>query len=236
MSQHQLIIPDPKEIRPYREIPTREIEEVVRWHHELHQPTRLLLNQAIRIGSKLRNWRALVPHGRWREWCEQNIPQIHERMIRRYIQLWDHREWLEQKLEIGHVSDLEELPSIRQALALLADKRRSECPPSAPAKEKRGTRPREIKVETTVGSSQLTTDAVSDWQQQTTIPAREIEAETTLELGISGDASNRSEAAVRPERIAEPERPAVPREIPVTISADQLAALCPACRAIVQGG
>jgi hypothetical protein len=28
-------------------------------------------------------------------------------------------------------------------------------------------------------------------------------------------------------------KPAAPREIPVTISADQLGALCPACRAVV---
>jgi hypothetical protein len=195
-----MIIRDPAEIRPTLQIAKREIEEVLNWHRELHQPMRLLLNQAIRIGAKLRGWRDLVPHGRWLEWCQQNIPEIHERMVQNYIRLWDNHEWLATRLNYETVSYLEEQPTIKGALALLADRRKAERP--ALVKEKRGFRPREIQTEVTIEP-------------------------------CPSDASSESEP-VRPRKMEELPLESLPREI--HISTEQLAKLCPTCRATLLEG
>jgi hypothetical protein len=115
------------------------------WHRELCEPMRMMFNRAARIGCKLRSWHDLIPHGKWLEWCRQNIPEIHERSIQNYLRLWDNHEWLVARLNTKPDSDLEELPTIKEALALLADKRKADQP--APIKEKRASRRQQIDVE-----------------------------------------------------------------------------------------
>jgi hypothetical protein len=141
----ELIWPDQAEIRPARPIPNKEIEQVLVWHRTLQYS---MLERAFDIGFKLRCWHDLVPRGRWQEWCQQNISAIPERTVRMYLQLWDNNEWIKARignaLPIGQNVEVEEFPSIRQALALLP-KRQSAKPPS---KRKVAFRVREVETET----------------------------------------------------------------------------------------
>jgi hypothetical protein len=150
-----LVMPDENEIRPLRPIPRKDIDELIRWDRELRRPERMLLERAFDIGFKLTCWRDLIPHGQWLKWLEQNIPEIPDRSVRRYIQLWENREWLLGRFEIGHVANLEvdALPGIRQAVKALEDKRRP--------KEKRAhlSTVREIQAEVTPESPATVADS-----------------------------------------------------------------------------
>jgi hypothetical protein len=134
-----LTISDPDEIRTMRLIPKKEIIEVIRWDQELHDLRAMVLKRAFEIGFKLTSWRDLVPHGKWLKWLSQNLPEIGERRSQQYIQLWEHHEWLEAKFKSETVSDLPELPGIKDALILIQQKNRKERetldtvrPPSPP--------------------------------------------------------------------------------------------------------
>ena len=72
-------------------------------------PERILLDRAFEIGFKLTCWHDLVPHGKWLKWLDPNM-EIPERRARRYVQLWENREWLLGRFpESGPGADLDEL-------------------------------------------------------------------------------------------------------------------------------
>jgi hypothetical protein len=134
----ELIIPDSDEIRPRRPIPRDEIIEVEKWHQELHDLKRLALNRlrrlalkrAFDIGFKLRCWHDLIPHGKWLPWLRANV-QIPERTASQYLLLWDHNEEIKatfKSADIPDSADLNELPPIKDALALIANKRAEKRP------------------------------------------------------------------------------------------------------------
>lgn len=116
------VVPDPNEIRPYRLIPQKEIDEVIQWHLEMFDLRRMALNRAIKIGFKLRCWHDLIPHGKWLKWLKANLP-IEERMAQRYLQLWDNHEVIERhfgdRFNSDCVSDLDEVVGVREALEFL---------------------------------------------------------------------------------------------------------------------
>jgi hypothetical protein len=123
----KLVVADPNEIRPARPIPKKGIAEVIKWHHEVITSGRSALEKAFKIGSRLRGWHDLIPHGRWLEWVKENLP-ISERTVRVYVQLWDNHERIEAYFQIGRASadlveaksiDVTNAPSIHKALALL---------------------------------------------------------------------------------------------------------------------
>jgi hypothetical protein len=124
-------VSDPDEIRPIRPILKSEIINVLNLHAEMLDLRRMALNRAFDIGFKLRCWHDLIPHGKWTKWCEANIPQIHERTIRRYLQLWDNHELIRTHFKSDTVSDLDEVIGIKEALEFLKESN------PAPAKEKR---------------------------------------------------------------------------------------------------
>jgi Protein of unknown function (DUF3102) len=141
----ELSIPDPDEIRPRRPIPRDEIIEVEKWHQELYdlkrlalnRLRRLALNRAFDIGFKLRCWHDLIPHGKWLPWLRANV-QIPERTASQYLLLWDHNEEIKSAFN-SESADLGELPPIKDALALIANKRaekRTGEPPSDGIKAK----------------------------------------------------------------------------------------------------
>jgi hypothetical protein len=163
-----IVIPDSDEIRPARPIPQKEIDEVKRKHMAI---AHAVLSSALEIGFKLCCWRDLIPHGRWMDWCRQNIPNISERSVRVYLRLWDHNDLIQAHLKNGSAADLAELPSIREALTWIPSKQ------STPArKEKRASRRRQVDIEATVDVSP---SEVSPDSQ----PARleKMEAEPVLE-------------------------------------------------------
>jgi hypothetical protein len=129
----KLIIPDPDEIRPRRAIPRAEITEVENWHQELedlrrvalNRLRRLALNRAFDIGFRLRCWHELIPHGKWLPWLKANVA-IPERTASQYLLLWDHNEEIKaafKSADNSNSADLSDLPPIKDALALIADKR-----------------------------------------------------------------------------------------------------------------
>src|ERR1700693_4430037 len=129
----EMTIPDPDEIRPRRPIPRTEITEVENWHQELYELRRLALNRlrrlalnrAFDIGFKLRCWHKLIPHGKWLPWLRANVA-IPERTASQYLLLWDHNEEIKAAFKSADNSDsadLSELPPIKDALALIANKR-----------------------------------------------------------------------------------------------------------------
>jgi hypothetical protein len=130
-----------------------------------------MLERAFEIGFRLRCWHDLIPRGRWLEWRQQNIPEIPERTARMYLQLWDNSEWI--KARIGNAlpigQNVEELPSIRQALALLPKRQSAKLP----SKRKVATRVREVETETT--------PSVPD-DLPVTLPSTEEIAETEPDL------------------------------------------------------
>jgi Protein of unknown function (DUF3102) len=121
-----LTIPDPDEIRTMRPIPKKEIIEVIRWDAELHDLRATVLKRAFEIGFRLTSWRGLVSHGKWLKWLSQNLPEIGERRSQQYIQLWEHHEWLEAKFKSETVSDLPDLPGIKDALVQIQQKNRKD--------------------------------------------------------------------------------------------------------------
>src|SRR5215469_4298674 len=104
----ELVLPDLDEIRSSQPITPKEIQKVLIWHRELHEPMRMILSRAIRIGGKLRCWHDLIPHGKWLKWCSANLSEINQRTIQYYLQLWENREWLETRPNTKPVSDLPE--------------------------------------------------------------------------------------------------------------------------------
>ena len=134
----KLTIPDPDEIRPRRAIPRAEITEVENWHQELedlrrvalNRLGRLALNRAFDIGFKLRCWHDLIPHGKWLPWLKANVA-IPERTASQYLLLWDHNEEIKaafKSADNSNSADLSDLPPIKDALALIADKRAEKRP------------------------------------------------------------------------------------------------------------
>jgi hypothetical protein len=123
----ELTIPDPDEIRPRRPIPQAEITEVENWHRELHDLRRWALNRAFDIGFKLRCWHDLIPHGKWLPWLKANVA-IPERTASQYLLLWDHNEEIKAAFKSADPANLNELPPIKDALALIANKRAGEHP------------------------------------------------------------------------------------------------------------
>jgi len=136
----EIIVPNPDEIRPARPIPRKEIDQLIWMHRDLG---RAMLDRAFEIGFKLRCWHDLIPHGRWLQWCEQNIAEISQRSIQVYLKLWDNNELIKQRIQKRSIAaDLEDVPSvsIREALSYV--------PKKAP-KEKRASRPiRDIQTAT----------------------------------------------------------------------------------------
>jgi hypothetical protein len=166
----KLIIRDPDDIRPVRKIPQKDIDEVVSWHHELHDLRRMTLNRAFAIGFKLGSWHALIPHGKWLKWLEQNIPEIPQRTARLYIQLWENHEWLRTRFKSAESADLSELPPIKDALVLLSNKRAQER--SAPAKEKRAMRTRDVEA---IATTLVAPDPDSPKEQAVECPTKIVE-------------------------------------------------------------
>jgi hypothetical protein len=123
----ELTIPDPDEIRPRRPIPRGEIVEVENWHRELHDLRRWALNRAFDIGFKLRCWHDLIPHGQWLPWLRANVA-IPERTAYQYLLLWDHNEEIKATFKFADSANLNELPPIKDALALIANKRAEKRP------------------------------------------------------------------------------------------------------------
>jgi hypothetical protein len=118
---------------------------VEKWHQELYdlkrlalnRLRRLALNRAFDIGFKLRCWHDLIPHGKWLPWLRANV-QIPERTASQYLLLWDHNEEIKSAFN-SESADLGELPPIKDALALIANKRaekRTGEPPSDGIKAK----------------------------------------------------------------------------------------------------
>jgi hypothetical protein len=141
-----LVLPDENDIRTMRPIPQNEIAEVVKWHSELQDFGRTALTKAFNIGSKLAAWRIVIPHGQWLSWIAANVPEIPERTVQRYIQLWENKERIEAQSKSDTATDLTELPSIRQALADIQTKNRENKPP-ARANEKHVSGPKTTKPE-----------------------------------------------------------------------------------------
>jgi hypothetical protein len=92
---------------------------------------RMALERAMEIGFKLRCWRDLVPHGKWAKWCEANIPEIRERTIQHYIQLWDNNELIWSHFKSETVSDLDQVVGVREALEFLQGRRAAEAKPNS---------------------------------------------------------------------------------------------------------
>jgi hypothetical protein len=157
----KLILPEQEEIRSARPIPKAEIQEVVVRHQRLHNPMRLLLTEAYFIGHKLRGWHDLIAHGKWLKWCAANIPEIHERTIQRYLKLAENQKWLESEFqkrrEMGLVSDLKDLPGIKDSLLMIEDRERKQkfqkTKPASPIKPAKPAKPIEIEAKVTSASN-----------------------------------------------------------------------------------
>lgn len=93
------------------------IARITHLHSEICGAPRRTLESAIRAGELLTKQKSFVAPGHWTEWCSDNLPQIHERTIRRYVQLWENSEWLKLNFQSDTVSD--EPIGIRAALEAL---------------------------------------------------------------------------------------------------------------------
>jgi hypothetical protein len=90
-------------------------------HAEICDAPKMTLEKALMAGWELTDQKSKVgKHGKWRQWCAENIPQVPERSVQRYIQLFENREWLQEHYKTDTVSDLP--VGIRGALKAIQDR------------------------------------------------------------------------------------------------------------------
>jgi hypothetical protein len=140
-----------KDQTPATESPTRppeslliskadnKINRILAAHDEISLLGKKVLDKAIKLGGMLAEVREQIPHGEWLPWLEQNLPQIPDRTVQRYLQLWENRETIKEELQIRHDDGFAKLPTIQDALALI--KKPKPAKRSTPPKGKRALRP-----------------------------------------------------------------------------------------------
>jgi len=199
-----LIVPDLDEVRPRRPIPQSEITRVINLHIEMLDLRRMALNRAMNIGFKLRCWHDLIPHGKWAKWCQANIPEIPERTIQRYIQLWDNQELIRSHFKSDTVSDLNQVIGVREALEFLQDRRAAEAKPNSAKRLLSGTKP----------------------IQKAPSAKKELnKAEAVVEAGLP---------EVNKVLDAIDQFAGHSNRQPITVQAEMLDKLCPVCRVLVE--
>ena len=239
MQDSGFVIPDPDEIRPSRTIPQREIDEIIRKHVQLAHS---VLPIALEIGFKLRCWHDLIPHGQWLDWCRRKLPNISERSIQVYLRLWKHSDLIQAKIKSADAADLTEIPSIQEALTWISSKRseqpeqpkRSKPSKQSPPEEKRFTRiVRDVPAE-----------MIPSHPEETPQPTVKFDGEETRRHAISCDGEMGVLRTDGPLLLLYGGNDSKPRSVrsgsdicpdDILITADQLAQLCPACRALLKG-
>jgi hypothetical protein len=126
-----------------------KVTKVLCMHSEIVAASRGTLEKAIKLGGLLCEMREGIDHGGWLPWIEQNISEIPERTVQRYIQLWENRESIREQLQIRRDDGFEGLPTIQDALALIQKPRAIPVSRPAPVKEKRSRRIREVEATVT---------------------------------------------------------------------------------------
>jgi hypothetical protein len=97
------------------------IETVVELHGKICNAPRITLEMAFLAGELLTKLKkAHGKYGQWMRWRAENMPQVPERNVQRYIQLDDNKDWLREHYKCDTVSDLP--VGIRGALEALQDR------------------------------------------------------------------------------------------------------------------
>jgi hypothetical protein len=115
-------------------VPQDKINAIRAAYAEVQSMAGRTLEKAIKLGGMFAEVHSSIPHGEWLPWLEQNLPQIPDRTVRRYIQLWENRETIRDELQIGHGDRFEQLPTIREALALIGKPKKPKRKPGRPWK------------------------------------------------------------------------------------------------------
>lgn len=94
--------------------------KIIRLHTEIRDASRMTLEKAFLAGELLAEKKSEVEYGNWLQWCSENIPQVPERSVQRYIQLFENKDWLIENYKTDTVSDLP--VGIRRALEAIQDR------------------------------------------------------------------------------------------------------------------
>jgi hypothetical protein len=193
----------------------------------LQKGSLFLLERAFEIGFRLKCWRDLVPHGKWLKWLEQHVPQISERTISRYIRLWDNNEWLKSKLlNQPPLADLSEIPTIREAEALIQAKESNK--PRGP-KRKVGSLPKSKEKQASLQPVRnIQTETVPFHSDETPEPAIKLDESDSLDGEESGEGEEKILASELLPPVGRNGSSLSPiREETVEV---RLSQLCPDCR------
>lgn len=96
---------------------TTAAAEIRQLHAEILAEARMTLAKAFRIGERLAQVKADLPHGRWLPWLEANLP-FDQKTAWRYMQCWEHR------------AKLGTMPNLTDAYRLMAGLGRRERTPA----------------------------------------------------------------------------------------------------------
>jgi len=98
-----------------------DARQILAIHQEIQAAGQTVLERSRDVGRLLARQKANIPHGKWGQWCAENVPEIAPRTIVAYMAVSDRWETLE-----GWMGEQEDV-SLRGALNYLAEVRREEA-------------------------------------------------------------------------------------------------------------